>query len=667
VKRILITACLLFVIFQISGYAGKENSATHSLRKVPLKSAIPDSASLWHIVHSSHNVRPGILHNVTASKGKPKQLPGIVVNVTDYGAKPWSFENVVPAVKLAILACNKNTPVVLVFPRGRYDFWPEHAEQRNYFISNTSSAEECPSKLKTIGLLFDKMKNLTIEGNGSLFVFHGKMTTFVFDHCENIQLSDLKVDFERPTMSEMTFREVSDSVITAAIHPDSKYSINESKLKWYGEGWGMEHFHAILVKPGEGTEFYTSWTPFQQAKTTAMTPGLVSFKGDFKNYHFRPGEVLTIRDPIRDQVGMFINQSKNIHLKNVSMQYMHGLGIVSQFSENLYYDSVSVMPDPESGRMIAAFADCMHFSGCKGQIILDGCHFKGAHDDPVNVHGTYLKITGVLSPTTFRIRFMHPQTYGFNAFFKGDSIALVHGAALQTYGTAVIVSAKLISEKEMLVELARPVPGKILPGDCIENITWTPSVMVHNCRFERTNTRGLLITTRRKVVIEHNIFYRTGMQAILIAGDASSWFESGAVQDISIQNNIFEDCGYQDAGCYVIAIAPENHVLIPGYMVHRNIRIENNLFKVLDSPVLTARSTGGLLFKNNTIVRTDFRKQNKDYPLHFNLIACRNVEIKDNPIDGFNNATVQLEDMDQKELSTDITDVKMNEHNEKTR
>ena len=173
------------------------------------------------------------------------------IRVSDFGAKPNSFENVEPAIKLAIEACKKKSDVVLVFPEGRYDFWPEHAEIRNYFISNTSSEIECPSKLKTIGLLFEGMKNVRIEGNGSLFIFHGKMTTFALDHCENIRLQNVRMDFERPTMSEMTFVEVSDTCIIASIHHDSKYEIINGRLKWHGEGWSMKQFHAILVNPGE--------------------------------------------------------------------------------------------------------------------------------------------------------------------------------------------------------------------------------------------------------------------------------------------------------------------------------------------------------------------------------------------------------------------------------
>jgi hypothetical protein len=626
-------AYLMLLTLPVFGYSGNKNSEQSGQRR-------------WF-------TEPTTIREDTLSTGN-------LINVTDYGAKPGSYENAVPALKKAIEACKKNGQATLIFPNGRYDFWPEDAERRNYFISNTSSEEECPSKVKTIGLLFERMKNLTIEGNGSLFVFHGKMITFALDQCEKIRIQNIGIDFERPSMSEMTFREVSDTAILADINPDSKYAIVNGRLRWYGEGWGMQNFHAILVNPDQGTAFYSSWSPFQKAKAVAITPNRIHFTGNFEKNSFHPGDVLTVRDPIRDEVGAFINRSKDISLKNVSMHYMHGLGIVNQFSENLHYDSVFVMPRPESGRIIAAFADCIHFSGCKGQITIENSRFKGAHDDPINVHGTHLRVTEIISPTILKIRFMHPQTYGFEAFFAGDSVAFVHSSKLQIYGAEIVASAKLISEKEMQIEFVKPVPRNMVVGDCLENITWTPSVTIRNCRFERTNTRGLLITTRRKVLIENNEFIKTGMHAILIANDASSWYESGPVQDVTIRNNTFENCGYNSSpDNYVIAIAPENHEIVPGYMVHRNIRIENNVFKVYDYPILTARSTENLIFKNNQIIRTDFMKPNKNVVSQFNLNACKNVEIKNNSVEGFDKMSVRLENMSKKELSTNIEIEKM--------
>jgi hypothetical protein len=44
------------------------------------------------------------------------------VRVTDFGAKPDSRRNAVPAVQRALEACRKVDRPVLVFPCGRYDF-----------------------------------------------------------------------------------------------------------------------------------------------------------------------------------------------------------------------------------------------------------------------------------------------------------------------------------------------------------------------------------------------------------------------------------------------------------------------------------------------------------------------------------------------------------------
>jgi len=252
---------------------------------------------------------------------------------------------------------------------------------------------------------------------------------------------------------------------------------------------------------------------------------------------------------------------------------------------------------------------------------------------------------------------MHPQTYGFEAFFAGDTVAFVHSSKLQTFGQGVLTSAKLISENEMEVEFSTPIPPGVAVDDCLENLTWTPSVTIRNCRFERIISRGILVTTRKKVLIEDNEFIKTGMHAILIANDATSWYESGEVKDVTIRNNIFEDCAYNSApDNYAIAIAPETHGSVN--IVHCNIRIENNVFKVYDFPVLTARNTEDLIFKNNKIIHTDFMKQGDKRP-QFNLSACRKVRIRHNQVEGFTDVSVQLASMGKKDISTDIGNVKM--------
>ncbi|MDR1436505.1 MAG: right-handed parallel beta-helix repeat-containing protein [Candidatus Symbiothrix sp.] len=527
-----------------------------------------------------------------------------VINVAAFGIQPNTFEDVTEKLQQVLETCRDRPDVTLDFPPGRYDFWADKAVQKEYYISNTSSESECPSKVKNVGLLFENLKNVSLEGNGSRFVFHGKMITLAIDRCENIKISNLSIDFERPTMSEITIDELYPDSLIATVHPDSRYAVIDGKIRFYGENWSMDgHYFSILTDTVQGTNVYTSWDPVRDAKATERAPFQLKFENRFDRTNYKAGQTITIRKHIRDQVGLFVNLSKNIRMENLNLHYLHGLGLVSQFSENLTYRHVNIVPSRQ--RSIAAFADGMHFSGCKGDIEIDGCRFKGLHDDPVNVHGTYLRIEEIDSPAELTLRFMHSQTYGMQAFFVHDTVAFIRSETLQQAGFAVVTNVERLSDREMRIGLDKPLPKEMTKGDCIENISCTPSLRISNCRMEMTNTRGLLVTTPRKVVIENNHFYRTGMYAIQIAADANSWYESGAVREVVIRNNIFEGCGYNLYGennHYAIAVVPENHKEVKNHWVHRNLHIDHNVFKGYgNSPVIRAKSVDSLVFENNTI------------------------------------------------------------------
>jgi len=453
-------------------------------------------------------------------------------------------------------------------------------------------------------------------------------------------------------MSELKITSVSGSEVKAEIHRDTRFAIEKGKISFYGEGWKSNAHHTISCDPATGVMKYSTFRPFLESRATQTGCREVTFKGDFSKLELQTGNVLTIRDPYRDNSGALISLSKNIRLENVKMHYMHGLGIVSQFSENISLLKVEVAPRPESGRQISAFADCFHFSGCKGKILIDSCFTSGSHDDPINVHGTHLQITAIDAAKKITVRFMHHQTYGFEAFFAGDSIAFINPQTLMPVATAQLKSAKLINLREMELELDGPLPENAKTGLCIENLTWTPEVIIRNSRFERTNTRGLLITTRRKVLIENNTFFRTGMFPILIADDASSWFESGAVSDVTIRSNTFEECGY-NSGSGAINIAPENHELVAGNSVHRNIRIINNTFKVFDGAVLSARSVENLEFTSNQIIHSHFL-ETENKPATISLTACKKVRIEKNNFDQAELPVIDAVKMTKKDLKSDL-------------
>ena len=570
------------------------------------------------------------------------------VYVSDFGAKPYSYENSLTKIQSAIEACKQTGAKVLVFEKGRYDLWPEGAMRKEYFISNTSTEEECPSKVKTIGLLFDGVDSLTVEGNGATLMFHGKMTTIALEHCKQVNLHRIHVDFERPAGSEMTYTKVDSGNVEVSVHRDTRYQIVDGKINLYGEGWRSNRNHCIEYDPELETFVYSQgWNTLAASHAKEIAPGIVNFTTP-KGFLPKVGNTLTIRDIIRDQVGMFILESKDITLNEVEMRYMHGLGIVSQYSENVTMNRVKCCPAEGSGRLLAASADMMHFSGCKGKVTVDGCYFAGAQDDPINVHGTNLRAVERLDEKTLRLRFMHGQSYGYNAYFPGDTVAFVRASTMERFEKARVEQVKRISDRVVEVCFDRNVPNDLeLNHDCVENLTYTPEVVIRNSYFTRTSTRGTLMTTPRKVIIENNTYYKTGMSAILIEGDAEGWYEWGPVCDVLIQGNTFVDCAHSGGpGNAVIALHPSNTMIDANRPVHRNVRIDNNVFNTFGNTVLYAKSTTGLSFTNNTVMRTHILPAPSVLQPMFYLNGCKDVLIKGLKIDGdFGNELVKTDRM----------------------
>lgn len=580
-----------------------------------------------------------------------------VLKAKDFGLLPNTFTDAAPAIQKLMHIAKEQSAKRIEFEPGRYDFWPEHSFNRELYVTNTSSEVETQDKMKHIALLIEDMKNLTVDGKGAEFVMHGKMTYFSNIRRENIRIENLTFNFDRPTMSEMTITELSENHMIAEVNPTSNYTIIDGKLYWYGTGWTPgDHQHTVILDKNTGIAEYSAYAPLVKAKVTELAANKLRFDGGMDG-NYKLGGTLSMRNTIRDEVGAFVYRSKNVKLFNLTMNYMHGIGITSQFSENLDYEQVRVVPAHD--RSIAAFADGMQFSGCKGQIKVHNCHFKGLHDDPINIHGTYLQIVEIVSPNELIVEFKHHQSYGFDAFAVNDTVQVVTKEAIQPLGTMKVAGVEALSLTKIKLNLEGKLPAHTKLGDVLENMTWSPAVDIRHNRFEGTNTRGLLVTTPRKVWIEDNTLYRTGMHGIQIAADVNSWFESGAVTDVTITGNRFIECGYnQGASNFPIAIIPEDHSQVKGHYVHRNITIIDNEFDVFSPHILRAKSTSGLTLTGNKITYTG-----KSFPLEqyartdgvaISLENCEKVVIKSNEVDAAIDLSVEIKDMTKKDIETDI-------------
>jgi hypothetical protein len=554
--------------------------------------------------------------------------------VTDYGVEPGSRVNAVPGVQRALEACRALPQSTLVFPKGRYDFWPDHCVERAYHESNTHDLNP-----KTLAILIEDIAGLTLEGSGSLFVFHGQVQPFTIDRSRDITIRNVGIDWDIPLTAQGKVVDGSDHHLDVQIDVcESPYVIENGQLVFVGEGWkspwwGTIEFDPVrrIVMPQTADAVFGGNWEYTAAE---LGRGLVRLTHHFKRTPPK-GNVLILRHNPRKHAGMFLINSRNIELAGIGLYHTGGLGILAQFCENLTVRDSNVVPNPDKDRFFSGHDDGVHVSNCRGLISITHCRFAGLMDDPINIHGTSVRIIEKSAPDRLVCQFMHRESTGLDWCHVGDAVGFVRHDTLGTAGHGVIKAFKVCDQFQFEVTFEEAVPAEISAGDALENLTWMPDLHVKGCWFGSCRARGPLVSTPGRVIVEDSIFESSG-SAILIAGDANGWYESGGVRNVVIRNNEFRaPCMtslYQFTEA-IISIYPEIPVLnedTPAY--HWSIAIVGNTFHAFDYPVLFARSVEGLLFKDNRILRSRDFEPFHERQATFWLQACRNVEITGNEL-----------------------------------
>jgi hypothetical protein len=590
-------------------------------------------------------------------QNKTSEADTILIYLKDFGLEKTRKKDCVKIINKALKDVTGDNPKKLIFQRGEYHFYPEHTHQKYYFESNTT--DENPKKC---AFLFEDIKNLTIEGNGSTLIFHEQMQPFTFDNCENIILKDINIDWNQPLIAQAEVLKVNDEFLELGINlKESPYSIKEGKLffnngRWEKEPWkGTMEFDRegrfVVPETGDSGCLGRGWEGYL---TENIIPGIIRVHFPFLR---KPalGNFLVMRHAERIHSGIFIQESKNITIENVNLFHATGLGILAQFSENLTFDRYRAIPNRKKNRYFGGGDDGLQISNCKGLITVNNCVFEGLMDDPINVHGTSVRIEKIISETELRCRFMHHQSEGMNWGHPGDKISFIENLSMKSLGTGEVVSFKKINTQTFTVTFKEPIPKILGENNALENLTWSPDLHILNSHFKSCRARGLLVSTPGEVVIENNIFESSG-SAILIAGDANGWFESGVVKDVLIKNNVFTELcntsSYQfcEGIISIYPIIPELDTNTPQF--HKNIRIEYNEFHPFDYPVLYAKSVDGISFENNSITRSFAFEPYHRRKYTFSFEASKNISISGNTFsDDVLGKNIQLKWTAKKELN----------------
>ena len=547
-------------------------------------------------------------------------------------------EDATPIVMEALRKVKEKNAKKLVFVKGTYNFKPDLASEKYVFVSNNDEG------LKRIVFDLSDFQNLEIDGQGSSFMFDGFVSPFLLANSKNISFKNFSIDFNRTFHSEGKIVGAYKDSLDISFSKEYPYLVDNNKLLFTGHEivgkdnsggpkrliypfWHLLEFEATKREPDpEGRDYLN----VQNMQVKELEPGTVRIF--FPDLRGTVGNTMIFNATDRLSPAFTVSDSESINFKNVTIHHAGGVGILGQRSKDILIDSIKVIASP--GRMVSTTADATHFVNCRGKITLQNSIFESMMDDATNIHGIYVKITDIFSPTEVLVKLIHYQQFGFD-FLKPDvEVEIANAESLNTYENIKVKSATRLNKEYTRVTFSKPIAAEVKVGDVIAYSQEYPEVLMKKCRVLKNRARGILLGSRGKILIEDNYFH-TQAPAINLEGDGRFWFEQAGVRDLTIRNNVFDNCNYSFIlGLGVITASSgieESKKPISRY--NRNILIESNTFIIFNPNILSMYSIDNLTFKNNKVIRSEEYKMPERFKFlelePFMITNSSNINIKE--------------------------------------
>jgi hypothetical protein len=466
-------------------------------------------------------------------------------------------------------------------------------------------------------LYFRGLTNLDILADGVEMVCMQTRHALVFDHCSDVHLKGLVIDYDPLPMTEGHI---------VALAPDKSW-LEFQIFDGYPTNDLVDRIEIYDPATSElRRSSYYGWEPFEE-----MGPGHYRIsKG--KNYKYnadddteRVGDIfVTNHDhPAHtEEHAVELGDCTAVKLEDVTVYaspcfgfFEHGCR--SDIYQHCVIDRRSPEDDPVKRgykRMRSLNADAYHSTEAIIGPAIINCVAKYMGDDAVNIHGHYSMImacTGtslrVAAPDGLSIHsgdvveFLpfqgkRPPDAKVKSIQPDAPLTGLEKSFVEKLGLNVHIKSSLLSGEAKLfrLDLDQPV---VLPEGSL--ITATDRVgngfTVEGCDFGYNRSRGILIKASHGKVINNTISH--GWMAAVLISPEFWWLESGSSSDLLISNNIIAGC--RQPAIQIVAPGGDGKPLAAG--AHRDIIIVNNSITGSPSPNIQAASCAGLVIQGNQL------------------------------------------------------------------
>ena len=497
----------------------------------------------------------------------------------------------------------------LRFEKGEYHFFEEGCVRETLSVGGRSWGE------KKVVFDFEGRHDVTVDGGGSTFVWHGNVFPFSFRKCRGVTVKNVTARANRPSYVELKInRYLDDGGFEFTFNPGVPYSVKdgallfETDLGTFDSRKTIISVHALermaihyLFAANETTDRRGLPSSFLNGVAEDLGNGRVRIvnrrqvlPGCLARYPFKVGEPLCFLLNGRERCSLHFAECRDVSVRDVHVQSGDGMGLVSFLNENVTLDGYRV--EPREGDHVSITADCLFVVNNRGLVEVKNSTFSWALDDAINMHGNYLRVASSRDDE-LELEHIHREYYNFQPHHAGDTVEFTDPVTRDVLGTATVVS---VSERAdgaaiRVKGLAAAVPK----GTLVENLTWLPEVRLHDNVFH--DILHVRLSGRGKYTVERNVF-RRGI-ALLVNDLATYWGEAGRTGDMTIRDNLFDSFSARGwNGSFV-------NVEVDGrggrdLKIHRGIRIEDNRVKGLPPgvPFVNAPCALDPVIRNNNSV-----------------------------------------------------------------
>ena len=507
------------------------------------------------------------------------------------------------------------------------EYFATEKEYHVYFDDTTVVADDRYVALRkgvekefNVFVLVKDKKNITLDFCGATLVMHGAIQPFLLDGSENVTVKNCKVTYARPPYTEAEIIEVAPDYARLRLNKHCPCYIEDGRLVPYGDGWENHNlnyrgmFYQVFDKEtrkgcgldlgvmGNSLVLDPKW-PYHPIQYTVEADGEdVIMKGKIPQY-FAPNRVLCFAHEKRALSSVFMVDCKDVKLENYRILSGWGMGILSYRTENITLDRLMLTHDENSPCIVTNAADAVHTFGTSGRFVIRDSVIEGMIDDAVNVHSNFRTVISAKE----NVICTHVASCEKEAnilYHVGDEIAVYRGKSLEEVARYTITAIEDLDESSKKFVVDRPAKEHA-EGDLIENLTTNCDLIMENCVFGKGNTH-LRLQTRGKVVMKNCENELT----ILLSGDASYWFESSPITDLTIEN-----CKFIGKNAR-IKLRSEVFPTEAAPYYHRNLKIINNTLET-DVPI-NGGYADGIVFKGNV--------NTKGVPMTLELTNCGSVD-----------------------------------------